>query len=63
MPSWPTSAPASWQEQALRKEEAGLAPLKWRQLYAEAVERLGDAQTARWFVEDSSGGAWPAVLD
>jgi release factor glutamine methyltransferase len=63
MPCWPTSAPASWQEQALRKEEAGLAPLKWRQLYAEAVERLGDAQTARWFVEDSSGGAWPAVLD
>jgi release factor glutamine methyltransferase len=38
-------------------------PVTWRQLYGEAVKRLGDAQTARWFVEDSSGGAWPAVLD
>ncbi len=38
-------------------------PLKWTNLYREAVERLGDRSTARWFVEDASGGSWPAVLD
>jgi release factor glutamine methyltransferase len=35
----------------------------WRQLYGEATVRLGHAQAARWFVEDASGGTWPAVLD
>jgi release factor glutamine methyltransferase len=38
-------------------------PLKWANLYREAEERLGDRSTARWFVEDASGGSWPAVLD
>jgi release factor glutamine methyltransferase len=27
------------------------------------VQRLGDERTVRWFLEDSSGAAWPAVLD
>jgi release factor glutamine methyltransferase len=42
---------------------AGQPGGKWRELYSEAVQRLGDERAARWFVEDSSGGAWPAVLD
>jgi release factor glutamine methyltransferase len=32
-------------------------------LYRQAVERLDDRQVARWFVEEASGGTWPAVLD
>jgi release factor glutamine methyltransferase len=35
----------------------------WRQLYLEALERLSDRHAARWFVEEASGGTWPAVLD
>jgi release factor glutamine methyltransferase len=35
----------------------------WRLLYLEALERLSDRQAAQWFVEEASGGAWPAVLD
>jgi release factor glutamine methyltransferase len=35
----------------------------WRDLYLEALERLSDRQAARWFVEEASGGVWPAVLD
>jgi release factor glutamine methyltransferase len=34
----------------------------WRDLYGEAVDRLGDHQGARWLVEEASGGQWPAVL-
>lgn len=67
MPSWPTSAPASLRGRALTEREPvapfRLVPQHWRELYDEAVQRLGDARTARWFVEDSSGSAWPAVLD
>ncbi len=37
--------------------------MTWRHLYLEALERLSDRQAARWFVEEASGGAWPAVLD
>jgi release factor glutamine methyltransferase len=67
MPCWPMNAPASSRERALPEAEApgqfDLVPLRWRELYGQAVQRLGDARTARWFVEDSSGGTWPAVLD
>jgi release factor glutamine methyltransferase len=67
MPSWPMSAPGSWRERALSElgaqSQFSLVPRRWRELYGEAVQRLGDARTARWFVEDSSGGVWPAVLD
>jgi release factor glutamine methyltransferase len=35
----------------------------WRHLYLEALERLSDRQTARWLVEEASGGGWPSVLD
>ena len=38
-------------------------PVTWRDLYGGAVERLGDTRTVRWFLEDSSGASWPAVLD
>ncbi len=34
-----------------------------RSVHRGAVQRLGDERAARWFVEDASGGAWPAVLD
>ncbi len=37
--------------------------MKWRELYQQALERLDDRQTARWFVEEASGGACPSVLD
>lgn len=61
------SVPASSPERALPEVEApgqfGLVPLRWRELYGEAVQRLGDTRAARWFVEDSSGGTWPDVLD
>jgi release factor glutamine methyltransferase len=40
-----------------------MGEMKWRVLYAEAVDRLADRQAARWFVEEASGGDWPAVLD
>jgi len=36
---------------------------KWGELYWLAVERLADRQAARWFLEEASGGRWPAVLD
>jgi release factor glutamine methyltransferase len=35
----------------------------WRVLFRSAAEQLGDQQVARWFLEEASGGAWPAVLD
>lgn len=35
----------------------------WRELYQQALDRLGDYQVARWFLEEASGGTWPAVLD
>jgi release factor glutamine methyltransferase len=54
-------------EQALADRQGPVSDkgpvVQWRDLYNEAVQRLGDERTARWFVEDSSGGAWPAVLD
>lgn len=37
--------------------------VKWRELHELAVGRLGDRQSARWFVEEASGDPWPAVLD
>ena len=69
-PSWRTSAPASWLEQALPEgapapgvaSGAGTRPT-WRLLYEVGNRRLDDANVVRWFVEDASGGAWPAVLD
>jgi release factor glutamine methyltransferase len=67
MRCWLTSVPDSSQERALPEAEApaqfDLVPVRWRELYGQAVQRLGDARTARWFVEDSAGGTWPAVLD
>jgi release factor glutamine methyltransferase len=35
----------------------------WRHLYEQGLERLSDAVVSRWFVEDASGGVWPAVLE
>lgn len=35
----------------------------WRELFEQAAQVLRDRQAARWFVEDASGGRWPAVLD
>jgi release factor glutamine methyltransferase len=35
----------------------------WRQLHAEAVERLDSAAEARWLVEEAAGDPWPAALD
>ncbi len=36
---------------------------RWSSLYDLARERLGDRSSARWLVEDASGGTWPGVLD
>ncbi len=61
------SGRANSPEQALANRQGPLPDrgpvVQWRDLYSEAVQRLGDERAARWFVEDSSGGAWPAVLD
>jgi release factor glutamine methyltransferase len=65
------SGHASSPEQALADKKVpspNVAPdsgpvVQWRDLFNEAVQRLSDERTARWFVEDSSGSAWPAVLD
>ena len=61
------SGRANSPEQALADRQGPLPDgdlvVQWRDLYSEAVQRLGDERAARWFVEDSSGGAWPAVLD
>jgi release factor glutamine methyltransferase len=35
----------------------------WREVYGDAVRRLGSAQEARWVVEAASGGSWPGILD
>jgi len=46
-------------------EHAGAA-VTWRQLYADATERLGAAAAARWVCETASGYSgreWPAALD
>ncbi len=37
--------------------------MRWRELHAEASQRLGSAREARWLVEEAAGGPWPAVLD
>ena len=37
--------------------------MTWRELYQQALARLGDNQISRWLVEEASGGVWPAVLD
>jgi len=64
-PLWLTNVLASWlplpPELTLRVM-AQHQPL-WRALYYLAADRLGDHQVARWFLEEASGGAWPAVLD
>ena len=39
-----------------RRPAARPASVSWRALYEQAVERLGDRQDGRWFVEDASGG-------
>jgi release factor glutamine methyltransferase len=36
--------------------------VRWQELYADAVRRLGSQREARWLVEAASGGSWPAVL-
>lgn len=49
----------------MRAEPPGVT-MTWRQLYAEATERLGSAAEARWVCETASGvsgRAWPAALD
>jgi release factor glutamine methyltransferase len=75
MLSWPTSAPASWLERALsdadgiaagRASEANSADRArptWRHLYQQGLARLDDAAITRWFLEEASGGVWPAVLE
>jgi release factor glutamine methyltransferase len=37
--------------------------VRWREVYADAAQRLGSGREARWLVEAASGGSWPAVLD
>ena len=61
------SAPGSWLEQALPD---GAAPAARGELAPEVAPAVrarppatGDANVVRWFVEDASGGVWPAVLD
>lgn len=49
----------------MRPEPPGVTTT-WRQLYAEATERLGSPAEARWVCETASGfsgRAWPAALD
>ena len=55
-PYWPTNGPASSPVPAVLGDLARTST--WRRWSASA-----DRQAARWFVEEASGGAWPAVLD
>jgi release factor glutamine methyltransferase len=67
--------PASWPEKALSDGAGPPAGTTsgansgdrsrptWRHLYERGLERLDDATVTRWFLEEASGGVWPAVLD